>query len=133
MMQRLVLEILDQELAVVRLGAHAEVPAWFDWHARPIASITRTDDETSMIVPAGLVPPDDQAERGWRAIKVRGPLAFSLTGILHSVLAPLANAEISIFALSTYDTDYVLVRQADLSRAVAVLRARLDVVATATN
>jgi hypothetical protein len=73
------------------------------------------------------VPPGVAAERGWRAIKVKGPLAFSLTGVLHGILAPLAAAEVSIFALSTYDTDYILVRDAGLARALAALRADFDI------
>ncbi|MFI4986365.1 MAG: ACT domain-containing protein [Alphaproteobacteria bacterium] len=126
-MKRLTLEILDLELAVVRLARHEPLPAWFEWRARPISSVTRTDDETSILCPAELVPPDARAERGWRAIKVRGPLEFSLTGILHSILAPLSAAEVSVFALSTYDTDYVLVRHADMPRALAALRSDFDI------
>jgi len=126
-MKRLTLEILDLELAVVRLARHEPLPPWFDCGARPISSVTRTDDETSILCPAKLVPPDAQAERYWRAIKVRGPLDFSLTGILHSILAPLSAAEISVFALSTYDTDYVLVRHADMPRALAALRSDFDI------
>ena len=67
------------------------------------------------------VPPDARAERGWRALKISGPLDFSLTGVLASLVVPLADARASIFALSTYETDYVLVRAADLPRACEVL------------
>ena len=130
---RLTLEILEQEAAVVRLAAWAELPVWFDWRARTIASVTRTVNETSIVFPAASVPEDDQAERGWRMIKVRGPLPFSLTGILLSILTPLAAAEISIFALSTYDTDYVLVRSADMTRAVAALRPTFDIIPKLTD
>jgi uncharacterized protein len=129
---RLVLDILDREVAVVRLAAGAELPVWFDWRARPIASVMRTEDETSIVFPAAFVPPDAQAERGWRVIKLRGPLPFSLTGVLLSVLAPLAAVEISVFALSTYDTDYVLVRHVDLPNAVAALRSDFDIGPAAT-
>jgi hypothetical protein len=66
---------------------------------------------------------EGRIEPGWRAIKVAGPLDFSLTGILATLASPLAEAGISLFAVSTYDTDYVLVREVDLGRAQAVLRA----------
>ncbi len=68
-------------------------------------------------MPAGI-----RSEPGWRALKVRGPLDFSLTGILAALLAPLAQVGISIFALSTFDTDYLLIKQPQLDRAVAALR-----------
>jgi hypothetical protein len=67
------------------------------------------------------VPAGEKAERGWRAMVVQGPLDFSLTGILHALTGPLAAAKVSIFAISTHDTDYVLVRAADLQRAVEAL------------
>jgi hypothetical protein len=69
------------------------------------------------------VPGDVQAERGWRALVVAGPLDLALTGILAGIAAALAAADVAIFALATYDTDYVLVRSARLGDAVAALRA----------
>ena len=129
---RLTLEILDQEVAVVRLVSCAELPAWFNWRTQPIASVTRTVDETSLVFPSALVPPDAVAERGWRVIKVRGPLPFSLTGVLHSILTPLAAAGISIFTVSTYDTDYVLVGCENLSRALAALRPGFEIIPVAS-
>ena len=72
---------------------------------------------------ADAVPPGVPASRPWRAIRVAGPLDFELTGILSSIAAPLAECGVSIFALSTYDTDYVLVREESLDRAVAALTA----------
>ena len=74
-----------------------------------------------MVVPEEAVPPDCRAEPGWRCLKVLGPLDFGLTGILASVAAPLAEAGVSVFALSTYDTDYFLLRQADLTTAKRAL------------
>src|SRR5258708_33262857 len=126
---RLALEILDGELAVVRLDPAAPLPAWLDWSASPFVSATRTADELSIVCAGGLVPAAARAERGWRAVKVRGPLGFALTGILRSLLAPLAEAGLSVFALSTFDTDYVLVRASDLARARALLGTDHDVVA----
>ncbi len=82
-------------------------------------SITRTADEVSIVCPLGRVPDDVRRESGWRCLKVEGPLDFALTGILASLAVPLAQAGISIFAISTYDTDYLLVK--DLDGAVATL------------
>jgi hypothetical protein len=86
-------------------------------------SVTRTGEETSVVLPEAAALPAWRAERGWRCLKVQGPLDFNLTGVLASLVTPLAEAGISVFALSTYDTDYVLVRDADLEQTVAVLSA----------
>lgn len=75
-----------------------------------------------MVCEAGAVPSGVRVEAGWRALAVQGPLDFDLTGIIAALAAPLAAARISIFAVSTYDTDYVLVRDRDLERAVLALR-----------
>ena len=85
--------------------------------------MTRTNDELSLVRTADAVPSDARAERGWRALRVAGTIDFALTGVLASVLAPLGEAAISIFAVSTYDTDYVLVREHALFAAIDVLRA----------
>jgi len=115
------LEVLPGALAVCRLCAGGSLPAWLIGDG--VVSITRTADETSVVCDASVVPSDVVVESGWRAIKVVGPLDFSLTGILLSLAQPLADAGVSIFALSTYDTDYVLVKEAALPEAVAALSA----------
>jgi hypothetical protein len=122
---RLRLKVLPGAYAVCRLAPHHPIPAWF----RPgaLAAATYTDDELSLVVADEDVPDGVEAERDWRVFKVEGPLDFSLTGILSSVAAPLAEAQISLFALSTYDTDYVLVRAGTLQAARAVLCERFDV------
>lgn len=81
--------------------------------------MTRTPTETSIVCEA----PPVEGEPGWRALMVEGPLDFSLTGILAGIAAPLAAAGISIFAISTFDTDYVLVKEARIDEATTVLRA----------
>jgi hypothetical protein len=83
--------------------------------------VTRTDEELSIVLPEDSVPMDWKAERGWRCLKVLGPLDLGLVGILASLTSPLAEAGIPIFALSTYDTDYLLVHDADLARATGAL------------
>ncbi|HYD64885.1 ACT domain-containing protein [Azospirillum sp.] len=114
------LTLLPDALAVARPEAGEGVPAWVDW-TDPLVSVTRTAEELSVVCPEHRVPDDVRAERGWRAFKVDGPLDFALTGILAGLAAPLAEAGISIFALSTFDTDYLLVRSADVERAVTIL------------
>ena len=79
-------------------------------------SLTCTPDETSLILPEAEAQEHWVVEPGWRALKVHGPLDFSLTGILAAIAQPLAQAGISIFALSTYNTDYVLVKEIDLEK-----------------
>lgn len=96
-------------LAVCRLAPEDAVPAWADRVLQPLVSITRTADELSLVLPRSAVPSDVQAEIGWRALSVRGPLPFHLTGILASLAVALAEAGVPIFALSTHDTDWLLV------------------------
>jgi hypothetical protein len=115
----LTLEPVAGTFAVCRLGAKEPLPAWLA--PGPFVSITRTDAELSVVCPEGAVPPDVQAEKGWRCLRVRGPLGFGMTGILASLAAPLAGSGVSIFVLSTYDTDYLLVPERDIGRARDVL------------
>ncbi len=116
----LTLTVLPGTLAVCRLPAEAPLPAWAGGGA--LLSLTRTADELSVVCEDDTVPAGIVCERGWRVFKVEGPLDFALTGILARLAAPLAEAGISIFALSTYDTDYLLVRATMLAQASDVLR-----------
>jgi uncharacterized protein len=115
-----VLSLLPGGFAVCRLPAAAPLPRWVSRSSRFFALI-RTPDELCAVCVEMEVPETVQAESGWRLLRVRGPLDFSLVGVLASLALPLAHAGVSIFALSTYDTDYVLVRQADLERAAEAL------------
>lgn len=117
-----VFSVLPDEWAVARLAADAPVPAWAAAPA-PFASVTRTSAELSIVAPAAAVPAGVRAEGGWTVLRLQGPFAFDQTGILASFAAPLAEAGIGIFALSTFDTDYVLVRTAQRTGALAALRA----------
>jgi hypothetical protein len=116
----LTLSILPDRLAVARLDPAQGIPDWIDW-TDPLVSATRTAEELAILCCESRVPEGVRAERGWRAFKVQGPLDFSLFGILARIAVPLAQARVSIFAISTYDTDYVLVRADDLDRAAEVL------------
>ncbi len=117
---RLSLKVLPYSLAVCRLASEDALP---DWAAKSrFLSITRTETELSIVCEAAGVPAGVRRESDWRALEVIGPLAFSLTGVLSSLLLPLAQAGMSIFAISTFDTDYVLVKNSRLDEAVDVLR-----------
>jgi len=120
-MKTLALSVLPYHLAVCRLDRANTVTAWV--LELPFWSVTRTADELSLVLPEENVPEDWKNEKGWRALMVRGPLDFSLVGILAALAAALAAAGIPIFALSTFDTDYLLVKEPDLFRAVEVLTA----------
>jgi uncharacterized protein len=113
------LTLLPDALAVCRLPAGAASPPWLEGEA--FAAVTRTPEETSVVCRAEVVPQGVRAEPGWRALRVAGPLDFALTGVLLSLVEPLAAAGVSVFALSTFDTDYVLVREAALEEANAAL------------
>lgn len=116
----LTLSVLQELLAVCRLNADDIVPGWA--LVGTFCSLTRTADELSIVCPEVNVPHDVVCERAWRGLKVAGPLDFSLTGILSSLAVPLAAANVSIFAVSTFETDYLLVKQGELHKAVSVLR-----------
>ncbi len=115
------LTVLPASLAVCRLLPSQDVPAWV-WQDKTFLSVTYTTDELSIVCAGDAVPDDVQCERNWRALKVQGPLDFSLTGILAALASPLASADIAIFVLSTYDTDYILVKETVLQQAIAVLQ-----------
>ena len=113
--------VLDGELGVARLGAADPIPLWAAEGI--LSSITRTAEELSVVCSAAAIPANVQAERAWRGLRVAGRLDFSLTGVLASLAAPLAAGNVSIFAVSTYDTDYILVRSHALAAALDCLRA----------
>jgi uncharacterized protein len=115
------LTVLGERLSICRLDAGEEVPAWAT--GGPFFSVTRTQDELSVVCPEDVVPESISRERGWRAFRLEGPFDLSMVGILASVASPLAAAGASIFAVSTFDTDYVLVREEQLDLAVGTLRA----------
>ncbi len=109
----------EGDWAVARLDPSEPVPAWAA--KSPFASVTRTAEELSIVCADLEVPEGVRAERGWAMLKLAGPFPFTATGVLSSVLAPLARAGVSVFAVSTFDTDYVLVKRHDLARAVDAL------------
>lgn len=117
---QLQLMVLPGRLAICRLDRDAEVPAWA-WKGS-LRSITYTPNELSIICDETGVPDGVECEKGWRAISSQGPLGFVLTGLIDALAEPLAVAGISIFALSTYFTDYILVKESELPIALLALR-----------
>jgi len=116
---KLSLSILPETLAICRLGKEDGIPGWA--LGGSFVSITRTSEELSIVGTQTQVPEGVRRDAGWRCLKVEGPLNLSATGVLASFLTPLAREGISVFALSTYDTDYLLVKQKDLEKAVMIL------------
>jgi uncharacterized protein len=113
------LDLLKTVFAIVRLNPADPIP---DWAAgTELLSITRTPEELSIVCNGNLVPAEVQCQRGWRCFKVDGPLDFSLVGVLASIAGPLASAQVSIFVVATFDTDYVLVTGTNLDRAIETL------------
>jgi hypothetical protein len=115
----LTLTRLPGRYAVARLEPQAEVPLWA--RSSTFASVTRTRHELSIVCDDAHVPAGVTAQRGFCGLRVNGPLDFSETGILASLAGPLAKAGISIFAVSTYDTDYLFVPAVQEHEAVQVL------------
>ena len=113
------LRTLPDPYAIVRLHPGSELPDWVD--KGPFRSVTRTDNEVSVVCRDHDVPEGESAERGWRVLELLGPLDFSLTGVVASLVDPLARAEIPIFVISTFETDYVLVREVNLEDTIEVL------------
>ena len=113
------LQLFAGEFAVCRLPATEPVPVWAG--SAIFSSVTRTAGELSIICLAAPMPAGVKAERDWRLLQVAGPLDFGAVGILASITAPLAQAGISLLAVATFDTDYVLVRAARLEAALHAL------------
>jgi uncharacterized protein len=122
-MKRLIVDVRPGDYTVQRLDPEAKVPAGLFDLTDCLVSVTRTPDETSIICPSSFVIGDVPHEKGWRLLTVRGPLEFTLTGIMAALAGELAAAGVTLFAVSTYDTDHLLVKHTDLGRAVLALRA----------
>jgi hypothetical protein len=114
------LTLLPDTFAISRLGVNADIPAWAT--AGGFFSITRTAEELSIVCLQSLVPHGIRCERDWRCFKLAGPIPFTTVGVLASLVQPLAKAGISVFAVSTFETDYLLVKAVDLARAIDAMR-----------
>lgn len=120
-MEKLTLHALPNHLAVCQLAGDSVQP---DWHSSSsFWAVIRTPDELTVVCDEDKVPTGLRVEPGWRAFKVAGTLDFELVGILSGLLTVLAQAQVSVFTLSTFDTDYVLVKDTMLETAASCLRA----------
>ncbi len=111
---------LGQRLAVCRLGPGALIPPSIT--KTSFLSITRTEDELSIVLPEAQADRTWEIESGWQGLKIEGPLDFSMVGVVAKVSAPLAEASIPIFVISTFDTDYLLTKEAHFERACEILK-----------
>ena len=116
---KLTLIILRETFAICRLDKDAPIPDWA--FQGGLFSITRTKDELSIVCPQINVPKGILCNQGWSCLKIKGPLDLSLTGIISSIASTLEKEGISLFSISTYDTDYVLVKEKDLEKAIFAL------------
>lgn len=119
-MHKLTLSIFPQVFAICRLHPDGYIPHWA--LLGDFVSLTRTTEELSIICPQENVPENAQAERGWRCLKVEGPFDFSVSGVHAALALPLAEANISVLAVATYETDHLLVKEEDLDQATEALR-----------
>lgn len=113
------LKLFSGRFAVARLEPMSEVPSWA--RAQGFVSVTHTAGETSVVCDEEWVPAEVTSEKGFVCLQVQGPIPFTEVGVLESIARPLAAAAVSIFAVSTFDTDYVFIPEADLERARASL------------
>ena len=117
----LTLRLLNDTFAICRLSADAPIPAWAVANG-PFVSITRTSEELSVVCLQSLVPAGVRSEPDWRCFQLAGPIPFATVGVLASLTGPLAQQGISVFAISTFDTDYLLVKNKDLPATIEALK-----------
>jgi hypothetical protein len=114
------LTLLPDTFAIAQLPPGSPVP--FEALGGPLSSVVSTPEELSIVCLEANAPEGAKVEGGWRALEVEGPMSFDLTGVVSSITTPLAAAGIGVFVISTFNTDYVLVRQPQLDAAIAALR-----------
>jgi hypothetical protein len=117
---KFVIHQMPGSLAVARLDPKADVPTWSGTGS--LCAVVRTPDELTVVCDQTVVPEHVITEGGWVALAVEGPLSFSMVGVLVSLLEPLAANKIPVFVLSTFDTDYILVKAERAEVAKQVLR-----------
>ncbi|MBE6024379.1 MAG: ACT domain-containing protein [Cellulosilyticum sp.] len=117
---QLTLKLMEGHYGVCRLEPKSIIPTWCQ--QGEFFSVTKTMDELSIICLETYIPEDVQVEKEWCILKIVGPLDFSLVGILSKISQLMAECKISIFALSTYDTDYILIKQAKITEAIQALK-----------
>jgi len=119
-MMKIELQLLDLDLAIAKLSDYDKLDELIE--KAKFASLTKTGDELSLVIDIQNLPEFQYVNEGWRAFKIIGTLDFSLVGILQQVIRPLSENRISIFTISTFNTDYILVKNEQVERAVDVLK-----------
>lgn len=123
----LTMKLLKEKYGVCRLDKTESIPEWSKNSS--FFSITKSEDELSIVCFEDTIPGDVKCEKDWRVLKIEGPLDFSLVGILSSISTILAQNRISIFAISTFDTDYILVKNKDVDTAIeALIKEKYEVI-----
>ena len=117
---KLTLSILPEKLGICHFAKNSPIPDWA-LEKTNFTSITRTRDELSITLPQEKIPGGVLVERDWRAFKLEGDLDLSSVGVIASLARPLAEAQISIFNVSTYETNYILVEEKNLQKAKKIL------------
>jgi hypothetical protein len=125
--KQLTLSILPEKLGICHLDEKSPIPLWATDH-NGFCSVSKTRNELSIVCPQDKIPGGILVEKNWRAFKVQGPLGFVLPGIVASLATPLAKAKISIFYISTYETDYLLVKEESLEKATKILSAFCNII-----
>lgn len=120
MHRKLRLQLLQGKYAISRLGVHSPVPAWAEGDG--FVTVSRSDDELSVLCRDDRVPEDIQCDRDWICLKLVGPFELHETGIALSVVEPLAEGGIGVFLVSSYDGAHLLIKDADLLHAQMLLQ-----------
>jgi len=118
-LRKLTLKILPDRMAVCRFEPSAPLPGWIDQPG--FYSITRTAEELSVVCNEEHVSPGTQSEAGWRCFQLLGPFTFSEIGIISSLTQPLSESGVCVFVISTFDTDYLMVKDKDLAKTIDTL------------
>jgi hypothetical protein len=119
MQKSFVISVLKEDYKVCRMNAFDGVP---DWALQtPVSSVTRTAEELSIVCPENVAPKELQSEQEWKCLKIHGPLGFEEVGIISGLTKVLAEADISVFVMSTFETDYILVKRMNIEKAAKVL------------
>ena len=118
-MEKLKIRLLQGTYAVCQINDTEKVPSWVE--EKGFFSVTKTEDEISVVMLQDKISKEIKAEKDWRILKVEGTLDFSLIGILAKISSVLAKNQISIFVISTFNTDYILVKEEKIEKAMAVL------------
>lgn len=113
------LKLYFEKYAICRLGKNEKIPSWIN--TEKFYSITKTQEELSIVCLDENIDENIKCERDWRILKIQGPLDFSLVGILSKISTLLAQNNISIFVVSTYDTDYILVKEANIEKTIKLM------------